>query len=48
MSQFKLTAARIPVRALRREKGTPYAKLWLGGPKWADDQLLDIMWCTRF
>jgi arsenate reductase (glutaredoxin) len=33
----------IPVRALLREKGTPYAELGLADPKWTDDQLLDFM-----
>jgi len=33
----------LPVRALLREKGTPYAELDLGIPKWTDDQLLDFM-----
>lgn len=33
----------LPVRALLREKGTPYAELDLGNPKWTDDQLLDFM-----
>jgi arsenate reductase (glutaredoxin) len=33
----------IRVRALLREKGTPYAELGLGHPKWTDDQLLDFM-----
>ena len=33
----------IPVRALLREKGAPYAELGLGDPKWTDDQLLDFM-----
>jgi arsenate reductase len=33
----------IPVRALLREKGTPYAELRLADPKWTDDQLLDFM-----
>jgi arsenate reductase len=33
----------IPVRALLREKGTPYAELGLGNPKWTDDQLLEFM-----
>jgi arsenate reductase (glutaredoxin) len=33
----------ISVRALLREKGTPYAQLGLGDPKWSDDQLLDFM-----
>jgi arsenate reductase len=36
-------AMALPVRALLREKGTPYAELDLGNPKWADDQLLDFM-----
>ena len=31
------------VRALIREKGTPYAELDLGNGKWTDDQLLDFM-----
>jgi arsenate reductase (glutaredoxin) len=38
-----ITAMGIPVRALLREKGTPYAELELGNPKWSDDQLLDFM-----
>ena len=33
----------IPVGALLREKGTPYAELGLGDLKWTDDQLLDFM-----
>ncbi|MBZ9756317.1 arsenate reductase (glutaredoxin) [Mesorhizobium sp. ESP6-5] len=33
----------IPVRALLREKGTPYAELDLADPKWSDGQLLDAM-----
>ncbi len=33
----------IPVRALLREKGTPYAELGLGDPALTDDQLLDAM-----
>jgi arsenate reductase len=36
-------AMNIPVRKLLREKGTPYAELGLGDPKWSDDQLLDFM-----
>ncbi|WP_137916840.1 arsenate reductase (glutaredoxin) [Hydrogenophaga sp. 2FB] len=32
-----------PVRALLREKGTPYAELGLGDPHWSDDQLLDFV-----
>lgn len=31
----------ISVRALLREKGTPYAELDLGNPKWSDDELID-------
>jgi arsenate reductase len=33
----------ISVRALLREKGTPYAELGLADPKWSDAQLLDFM-----
>ena len=33
----------ITVRALLREKGTPYRELGLADPKWTDDQLLDFM-----
>jgi arsenate reductase (glutaredoxin) len=33
----------VTVRALMREKGTPYTELGLGDPKWTDDQLLDFM-----
>jgi arsenate reductase len=33
----------ITVRALLREKGTPYAELGLGDPGKTDDQLLDAM-----
>ena len=32
-----------PVRALLREKGTPYAELGLGDPKWSDEQLIGFM-----
>jgi arsenate reductase (glutaredoxin) len=38
-----IKAMGIPVRALLREKGTPYAELGLADPKWSDDQLLDFM-----
>jgi arsenate reductase len=31
------------VRALLREKGTPYAELGLADPAWSDDQLLDFI-----
>ncbi|MBA2127573.1 arsenate reductase (glutaredoxin) [Hyphomicrobium methylovorum] len=30
-------------RELLRQKGTPYAELDLGNPKWNDDQLIDFM-----
>jgi arsenate reductase (glutaredoxin) len=38
-----IKAMGIPVCALLREKGTPYAELGLADPKWSDDQLLDFM-----
>jgi arsenate reductase len=38
-----IQAMGIPVRALLREKGTPYAELELADPKWSDDQLIDFM-----
>jgi arsenate reductase len=38
-----IEAMGIPVRALLREKGTPYAELGLADPKWSDEQLLDFM-----
>jgi arsenate reductase len=38
-----IAAMGVPVRALLREKGTPYAELKLADPKWTDDQLLDFM-----
>jgi arsenate reductase len=38
-----IEAMGIPVRALLREKGTPYAELGLADPKWSDDELLDFM-----
>jgi arsenate reductase len=38
-----IAAMGIPVRAVLREKGTPYAELGLGDPKWSDEQLLDFM-----
>ena len=38
-----IAAMGISVRALLREKGTPYAELGLGDPKWSDDQLIDFM-----
>jgi arsenate reductase len=38
-----LRAMGLSVRALLREKGTPYAELDLGNPTWTDDELLDVM-----
>ena len=38
-----IKAMGIPVRALLREKGTPYVELGLADPKWSDEQLLDFM-----
>ncbi|MBZ9742033.1 MULTISPECIES: arsenate reductase (glutaredoxin) [unclassified Mesorhizobium] len=38
-----IAAMGIPVRALLREKGTPYAELGLADPKYSDEQLLDAM-----
>jgi arsenate reductase (glutaredoxin) len=32
-----------PLRALLREKDTPFAELELGDPKWSDDELLDFI-----
>jgi arsenate reductase (glutaredoxin) len=38
-----IKAMGIPVRALLREKGTPYAELGLADPKWSDDDLIGFM-----
>lgn len=38
-----LHAMNMPVRALLREKGTPYAELGLADPKWSEDELIDFM-----
>lgn len=38
-----ITRMGISVRALLREKGTPYAELGLGDPSLSDEQLLDAM-----
>lgn len=38
-----LAAMNIGVRQLLREKGTPYAELDLGNPRWTDDALLDAI-----
>ncbi|MGY0575023.1 arsenate reductase (glutaredoxin) [Bradyrhizobium sp. RDM12] len=38
-----IAAMGISVRALLREKGTPYKELGLADPKWSDDELIDQM-----
>ncbi|MBS3651766.1 arsenate reductase (glutaredoxin) [Pseudaminobacter sp. 19-2017] len=38
-----IAAMGITPRQLLREKGTPYAELGLGDPKWSDDELIDFM-----
>ena len=38
-----ISAMGISVRALLRQKGTPYKKLGLDDPKWTDEQLIDQM-----
>lgn len=38
-----IAAAGAPVRDVLREKGTPYAELNLGDPKWSDDELIDFI-----
>ncbi|KTT15774.1 arsenate reductase (glutaredoxin) [Pseudacidovorax intermedius] len=38
-----IAAMGVPVRALLREKDTPYAALGLGDPAWHDTQLIDAM-----
>jgi arsenate reductase len=38
-----LKAMGITPRELLREKGTPYAELGLGDPRWNDDELIDFM-----
>ena len=38
-----IAAMDIPVRALLREKGTPYAELGLADPKWTNGELIDFM-----
>lgn len=44
-AELKALIARmgVPVRAVLREKGTPYAELGLGDPSLSDDALLDAM-----
>jgi arsenate reductase len=41
--QELIRAMDMPVRALLREKGTPYAELGLADPKWSDEELIDFM-----
>lgn len=38
-----IAAMGITPRELLREKGTPYAELGLGDPKWTDDEIVDFM-----
>ena len=38
-----LQQLQLPARAILREKGTPYAELDLGNPKWSDDDLIGFM-----
>jgi len=38
-----IKAMGISVRALLRQKGTPYAELGLAESKWSDDELIDFM-----
>jgi arsenate reductase len=38
-----IAAMKMTPRDLLREKGTPYAELGLGEPKWTDDELIDFM-----
>ena len=41
--QALIAAMGVPVRDILREKGTPYAALDLGNPKWSDDDLIGFM-----
>lgn len=41
--QALIAAMGVPVRDVLREKGTPYAELDLGNPKWSDDDLIGFM-----
>lgn len=41
--QSWLSAMGATVRQVLREKGTPYAELDLGNPKWTDEELLDFI-----
>ena len=41
--QELIAALGLPVRAVIREKDTPYGLLQLADPKWSDDELVDFM-----
>lgn len=41
--QCLIAAMGMPVRAVLREKDTPYAELGLDDPTWSDEQLIDSM-----
>ncbi|PZS72057.1 arsenate reductase (glutaredoxin) [Stenotrophomonas maltophilia] len=41
--QRLITDMGAPMRAVLREKGTPYAELGLDDPKWGDEQLIGFM-----
>ena len=38
-----ISAMGVPVRAVLREKGTPYKELGLDDAKWTDEELIDFM-----
>lgn len=38
-----LQQLQLPARAILREKGTPYAELDLGNPKWSEEELIDFI-----
>ena len=38
-----IAAMGVPVRTVLREKGTPYAELDLGNPKWSEEELIDFI-----
>jgi arsenate reductase len=41
--QELIDAMGLPARGLLREKGTPFAELNLGDPKWSDEELIGFM-----
>ena len=41
--QALIAAMGVPVRDVLREKGTPYAELDLGNPKWSEEELIDFI-----